>query len=75
LQDAHDAYMWHDLSEKIGRMEKQVKGAKNGFWHSLWYKMGQNQEAADAWIAFIPDDYGLVILCSLTPDKEYHSCD
>jgi hypothetical protein len=55
--------MWHDLSERIGRMEKQVKGAKNGFWHSLWYKMGQNQEAADTWIAFIPDDYGLV--CAL----------
>jgi len=41
-------------------MEKQFKGTKKGLWHSLWHKMGQNQEAADAWMAFIPDDYGLV---------------
>ena len=52
--------MWEDLSEKIGSMEKQFKGTKRGLWHSLWHKMGQNQETADAWIAFIPDEYGLV---------------
>jgi hypothetical protein len=52
--------MWEDLSEKIGSMEKQFKGAKRGLWHSLWHKMGQSQETADAWIAFIPDEYGLV---------------
>lgn len=53
---------WDALSEKIGRMEKQYGDTKTGLWHSLWYKMGENQETADAWIAFIPDDYGLGVV-------------
>ena len=52
--------MWDSLSEKIGHMERQFKTAKKGLWHSLWHKMGQRQQAAEAWMAFIPDEYGLV---------------
>ncbi|KAK4150083.1 hypothetical protein C8A00DRAFT_46436 [Chaetomidium leptoderma] len=61
LPESHNL-KWDDLSEKIGLMEKQCKGARMGLWHSLWHKMGQSQEAADAWIAFIPDDYGLSVV-------------
>lgn len=55
---------WDDLSEKIGQIEKQYGSIKTGkgLWHSLWHKMGQNQKTADAWIAFIPDEYGLGVV-------------
>ncbi|KAG7287270.1 hypothetical protein NEMBOFW57_006777 [Staphylotrichum longicolle] len=62
MPESTTSRMWNDLSEKIGLMEKQCKETKNGLWHSLWHKMGQKQEAAEAWMAFIPDEYGLGVV-------------
>ncbi|KAL2261626.1 hypothetical protein VTK26DRAFT_3745 [Humicola hyalothermophila] len=53
---------WDALADKIGRMEKRFGDVNSGLWHSLWYKMGQQQEVADAWLAFIPDQWGLGIV-------------
>jgi hypothetical protein len=50
------------LSDKIGEMETAYKKTKEGFWHRLWYRMGNNQEIVSAWLDLIPNEYGLFII-------------
>jgi hypothetical protein len=50
------------LSDKIGEMEMAYKKTKEGFWHRLWYRMGNNQEIVSAWLDLIPSEYGLSVI-------------
>lgn len=60
IRESHET--WDDLAEKIAQLEKRYKDKKKGLWHELWYKLGQKQQIAEAWIAFIPDEYGLGVV-------------
>jgi hypothetical protein len=50
------------LSDKISEMEKAYEKTKDGFWHRLWYRMGNNQDIVSAWLDLIPNEYGLFII-------------
>ena len=53
---------WEELSEKIIMTESNYKTETDGFWHRLWYGIGDANDAATAWVALIPEAYGLAIV-------------
>lgn len=53
---------WDHLSEKISQTETSYSDAKNGFWHRLWYNIGESEDICNAWVALIPDSYGLAVV-------------
>lgn len=58
--DSRDA--WDRLSEKISETETGYSDTKNGFWHRLWYNIGESEDICHAWVALIPDSYGLAVV-------------
>lgn len=53
---------WDGLCEKINHTEDRYSNRKEGFWHSIWYKMGDYSSMLDGWVALIPDAYGLAVV-------------
>lgn len=50
------------LAEKIAALEGTYKKRQEGFWHRLWYGIGDKKEIAEAWIGLIPNEYGLAVV-------------
>ncbi len=57
-----DTAKWETLGEDIMKSQKDYKASKDGFWHKIWYGMGDAKGAIDPWIALIPNEYGLAIV-------------
>ncbi|KAL8351070.1 hypothetical protein RB601_000794 [Gaeumannomyces tritici] len=57
-----DAARWEKLGEDIIETSQGFEASKNGFWHKIWYGMGDAKDAIDPWFALIPSDYGLAIV-------------
>lgn len=53
---------WDQLGEKINKTQTQYKDSTDGFWHSLWYGMGDAKDAIDPWVSLIPEAYGLAVV-------------
>ena len=58
--DSHDA--WNRLSERILQTETGYTESKAGFWRKIWYNIGEAEEISNAWVALIPDSYGLAVV-------------
>lgn len=43
-------------------MEKAYEKSKQGLWHRLWYRMGDEKEIVSAWLDLIPSEYGLSVI-------------
>ncbi|KAL9116541.1 MAG: hypothetical protein Q9187_006933, partial [Circinaria calcarea] len=53
---------WDNLVEKISQTQTKYKDSTDGFWHSLWYNIGDAKDAMDPWLAIIPEAYGLAVV-------------
>ncbi|KAJ8110586.1 hypothetical protein ONZ43_g5834 [Nemania bipapillata] len=47
---------------QIGEMERAYRESKQGLWHRFWYSCGDVRSIAEAWMDFIPNEYGLSVL-------------
>lgn len=57
-----DAARWEKLGEDIIGTSQGFEASKSGFWHKIWYGIGDAKDAIDPWFALIPSDYGLAIV-------------
>ncbi|PWY85886.1 hypothetical protein BO94DRAFT_536021 [Aspergillus sclerotioniger CBS 115572] len=62
LQLPKNANELEQLSERLAGAEDRYNGEKNGFWHSIWYNLGEGEEVISNWIGLIPNEYGLAIV-------------
>ncbi|PWY83637.1 hypothetical protein BO70DRAFT_361719 [Aspergillus heteromorphus CBS 117.55] len=62
LEFPNDADKLEKLSERLAGAEDRYKGQKKGFWHSIWYHVGDGQEVVSNWLALIPNEYGLAVV-------------
>jgi len=53
---------WDRLSEKICQTECGYSDTLNGFWRKIWYNIGETEDICHAWVALIPDEYGLAVV-------------
>ncbi|KLU92193.1 hypothetical protein MAPG_11139 [Magnaporthiopsis poae ATCC 64411] len=57
-----DTAKWETLGEEIMKSQQDYEASKSGFWHKIWYGVGDAKDAIDPWVALIPSDYGLAIV-------------
>jgi hypothetical protein len=62
LQFQEDAKKLEELADKLANTEARYTDRQKTFWHSLWYHVGDTKETLDAWVALIPNEYGLAVV-------------
>jgi len=53
---------WDKLGDRINQMQTKYKDSTDGFWHRLWYGIGDAKDAIDPWVSLIPEAYGLAVV-------------
>ncbi|GFF70747.1 hypothetical protein IFM62136_07911 [Aspergillus lentulus] len=62
LQFQEDAKQLDELADKLADTEARYTDRQKTFWHSLWYHVGDTKDTLDAWVALIPNEYGLAVV-------------
>jgi hypothetical protein len=62
LQFQEDAKKLEELADKLANTEARYTDRQKTFWHSLWYHVGDTKDTLDAWVALIPNEYGLAVV-------------
>lgn len=58
----HSGESWEEICEKVNRTQKEYSDSTEGFWHRIWYKIGDSKELVSPWADLIPDAYGLAVV-------------
>lgn len=53
---------WNDLFEKLSNAEYEYQEQRCNARTLFWWKVGDRQEDIQAWVALIPDAYGLSVV-------------
>ncbi|OJJ50410.1 hypothetical protein ASPZODRAFT_129035 [Penicilliopsis zonata CBS 506.65] len=62
LEFPENAKQLEQLSAKLAGAEEGYKDRGRGFWHSIWYKIGEADDVVDTWVSLIPNEYGLAVV-------------